>query len=290
MVKAHPIQRLIICAEKWCAPSSSPSAARVLDFLPMRVPASARGRERIVQSSVEDDNLVFEKHSTDGSITLVVTFGSFTNPGCPAPAYALMNTLLGVQKGSGSPFDVLYLVANRNDWYFSGVRGLGDSMGESALALRKMTSPYEACLFIGNSMGGYAALAFGWQTRCDRILAFSPQTRFDRSFCDCIGERRWAAKRRLKQETHDVTAFRILDIMRQFNPPREGAAIHFGLQSSTDAAYAMHIADNPAVERIPYPDSGHDLAHDLRADGRLAAIIKQDVELLNARTAVRRAG
>ena len=43
-------------------------------------------------------------------------------------------------------------------------------MGESALALRKMTSPYEACLFIGNSMGGYAALAFGWQTQCDRIL------------------------------------------------------------------------------------------------------------------------
>ena len=77
----------------------------------------------------------FESHKVPGARVAVVTFGSFNNGGRPSPPYAFMNCCLRLQKRSAVAFDVYYFLANQNDWYFSGIKGLG-SIEESASRVR----------------------------------------------------------------------------------------------------------------------------------------------------------
>lgn len=214
---------------------------------------------------------MWEFNESPGSDIALFTFGSFTNPGRTEPSYAFVNTVLRVKKIFGEKFDAYYLKARMNDWYFSGAQGT-QSLQSSLDALSDVVKRYRRTIFLGNSMGGYAAMLFGLPLGADAILAFSPQTRFDLEFCDAIGETRWREAYDAMRAGHDADAMS----MRHRWPKLSDAAVsvHYGINCKTDCRYAAELDGLPGVTTIGHPGCDHDLVNELRANGQLEQIIR----------------
>lgn len=221
-----------------------------------------------------------EVHSCVDARCLVVSFASYVNEGRAAPAYAFMNVVLSARGQFHQPVDVVYLLAHCNDWYLSGVRCLGTSMHESMLRLRWIVEGYEASLFLGNSMGGYAALAFGLQVPATRVLSFSPQTRLDAPFCRAIGERRWSKARSALQERYQVEAYSLRNIAGRSSLETVRCKVHVGALQPQDVAYAMELEQQPGVELNVMDGHNHDLVHRLRDSGMLEQMVIDEVRAL----------
>jgi hypothetical protein len=214
---------------------------------------------------------------TPGAKISLVTFGSFTNPGRTEPSYAFMNTVLRMKRTRKAVFDAYYFKAKRNDWYFSGAEGFRNAQSTCG-HLSDLMGRYERTIFLGNSMGAYAALTFGLRSGADAILAFGPQTRFDESFCRRIGERRWQlefAKMRESCEVERVSVRASWPLHRSAN-----AVIFVGAACAQDVAYAAELAGMPGAHIRSIEGSGHDLVHDLRASGALEQAIFDGIQAL----------
>lgn len=220
----------------------------------------------------------YEFHRAPGARTLLVTFGSFVNAGRPHAPYAFMDTVLRARKLTPHPLDVLYLVANANDWYMGGIRGLGASADEALPGVLDLCSRYDRTIFMGNSMGAYAALHFGARVGASRIVAFSPQTRFDREFCDSIGEKRWAEARESMQARFDIARFDLRNVCAGAEARIRAATIYVGANERRDLAYADHVRDIPGITVKAVEDGSHELVYQLRASGDLERIVVAVIE------------
>jgi hypothetical protein len=219
-----------------------------------------------------------EHHRTTGARGIVVTFSSYLNPGRTEPSYAFMKTVLGVKSLTETPFDVAYLLANGNDWYLSGVRGMGSDLEESIAQLRDFIAPYDWTVFVGNSMGGYAALAFGWVAQASRILAISPQTRLDKAFLDGIGDHRWVEGRGGMWSRTDLDRFALQVLFQSAGPYTGLATVVVGAGDARDVAHVNQIREFPHVEIREAVSGGHDLVHVLRDNGELASLVAFEVD------------
>lgn len=210
------------------------------------------------------------------SKTALVTFASFCNPGLSEPSFAYLNSALRARKLHSLPCDIYYFLSHGNDWYLPGLRGLaGGSLPEAAQSLTTFLQrkPYERQVFIGNSMGGYAALAMGAMCHASEVIAFSPQTRFDLPFYNSIRETRWQAEFSRLRAEYDVDAFRVRNIIE--NAGGDTAyRVFAGLKRNQDVAYAKDLENMENVELTFDENSGHNLVLDFRADGRLEDILR----------------
>jgi len=209
------------------------------------------------------------------SALALVTFASFCNPGRPAPSFAFLNSTLRARRLEALDCDLFYLLAHRNDWYQSGIRGFEarDLRGAAAQLRQLLTDRGHArTVFMGNSMGGYAALACGALCGADGVVAFAPQTRFDAAFCGGIGETRWQAEFGAMRAAGPVDDMAVTALW-----PRDRAGpqtlLHVGARAACDLAYARAVADLSGVRVLEDAGSGHDIALDFRRDGRLHDIL-----------------
>lgn len=201
----------------------------------------------------------------------LVTFGSYVNAGRLEPSYAFVNTCNKVIERKARDVESLYLLANGNDWYRSGIKGFGDGLRASAADLRERLAGYERKIFVGNSMGAYGALAFGYLSGATSVVAFSPQTRFDRPFLDAIDERRWRADLDAL-DGPDVGDMAIARIGRDA-ASAPSVTLYVGGTCTQDMAYADETVSLPGVRIEVVAGEGHDLVHALRETRQLAEII-----------------
>lgn len=195
---------------------------------------------------------------------VLVTFGSRFQPGSAAPPPAFHNTMLEVQRESKVPFEVVYLLANRNDWYMSGIRDFG-TLDESVSRLRDLIAGRPS-VFVGNSMGGYAALAFGYLVPATRVLAFSPQTCYDPS------ESRWDVP-------IDLIPIRRIIHKSKFTTK---ATLVVGSDDLLDVHYAKQLQGLRGVRVSSIEKCGHDVATYLRKRRELRRMILDEVTALSA--------
>jgi len=219
----------------------------------------------------------YEMHGTGRSSRAIFTFGSYVNLNRNAPSYAFMKTCLDMQAKYKVDCDIYYFLAKANDWYHSGVFGLGDDFEQSEAALRNLRGQYDKTVYVGNSMGGYAALAFGFLTDASRIVAFSPQTSLDRAFQTEIGETRWRDAISEVQAKYDGEAFAIDNLIRKRPGTQAQAQLFVGKECSQDVAYAKRLRFSPNVTVTEVPGEGHDLVHALRETGELVTIIHEAI-------------
>lgn len=218
---------------------------------------------------------MFEVERADDARTAIFTFGSFTNPGRTEPSYAFVNTVLRMRRMRRVVCDAYYFKAKQNDWYFSGLAGT-ESFEESCHELNRLAEGYDRTVFLGNSMGAYAALAFGLKVKTDLVLAFSPQTRFDLSFSDAIGERRWRTEFDTLRAQGLVEPMSVGSIWPASCDSR--IRIFVGGSCPQDVAYVSDLSGKPGLEIMSFAESGHDLVHDLRASGHLEQLIYDGLE------------
>ena len=221
--------------------------------------------------------LPYELHGTGKSKNAIFTFGSYVNLNRTAPSYAFMKTCIEMQAKYKMDCDIYYFVAKSNDWYCSGVSGLGDNFHSSVSALGELRDRYEKTIYIGNSMGGYAALAFGFLTAADKIIAFSAQTRLDKDFQSHIGETRWREAISNVQQAYDCEAYALDTIIRQQSGSNTQAQLYVGADCAQDMAYADILRFSSRVKVTEIVGEGHDLVHSLRETGTLVSILRDSV-------------
>jgi hypothetical protein len=160
-------------------------------------------------------------------------------------------------------------------WYLRGVRGLDGTLAAAAEALRWETDG-ERVVCVGNSAGGFGAIAFGIAIGAAEVHAFSPQTAIDRGHRLRWMDLRWMREMRGVRRLHPTPVD--LDLRRRLlarpAPPTE-VHLHVSGAHRRDLRHAGHLEDLPGVTVHRYPEGGHRLVTDLRDRGVLAEILRE---------------
>lgn len=103
-----------------------------------------------------------------GSDLLLV---AFSHVGYPSGKFAFTNAFSHIKCNK------LFINCPGNSWYQAGIPGLGDNIYSSARALHEIISSMKMrrTVFVGMSMGGYAALLYGLLTETNIILSFTAE-------------------------------------------------------------------------------------------------------------------
>ena len=88
---------------------------------------------------------------------------------------------------------IIYIVDHWQAWYYKGVKGFSFNQETTSSELRKLIGDmsYDQTIFMGTSMGGYAAILHGILLGADTVLAFTPQTFINPEKRTVAGDMRW---------------------------------------------------------------------------------------------------
>ena len=159
-------------------------------------------------------------------------------------------------------------------WYQTGVSGNRNNIYSLRDYLRKQIdeiNPKEI-YFIGNSMGGYAAILLGCLLDIGEIHAFSPQTFISPCKRVYTKDFRWF---RQVLRTYYKSLFRphIYDLRKCMPQKRNGLInIYVSHADKLDCIHASHISSYPYVKVHVFEKGGHGLVSHLRDTGKLAEI------------------
>jgi hypothetical protein len=114
---------------------------------------------------------------------------------------------------------------------------------------------------LGTSMGGYAALLFGYLLRAEAVWAFSPATRLGRKRLAQIGD--VAVPR---ERAHLATLLRSSNGITNYN-------VYYSQDQRRDEVAAMRIANCDGMKLWPRPRGGHNIVKTLLEDGELERLL-----------------
>ncbi|MBL4928329.1 glycosyltransferase 61 family protein [Fuscibacter oryzae] len=187
--------------------------------------------------------------------TLLVTFDNLASVGeydPPQPWLMALSERLGLS--------VLGILASRKDWYRNpDAPALITTLRDAGLF-----DGFRRILFIGTSMGGYAALAFSSLVPQAAVLAFSPQSTLSRRIAPFdlryrYGQRRW-----------DWTTPEFLDAAASVTDAEVWLA--YDPFVPEDRAHARRIS-GPNVRHLPLSHMGHRAIREVKSAGLLDDLI-----------------
>lgn len=161
-------------------------------------------------------------------------------------------------------------------WYHAGLPGYSRDLSSTADYLRRRIGELGArrVVFVGNSMGGYAAMLFAARLGFGEVIAFAPQTfvsprlRFrhrDRRWPRQIAKLRWLGLSRER-------AWDLRPLLARCDE-RLRVSVFVSPEDRLDLVHARHIQDLPCVTTHVVAGGGHDLVRVLRDDGSLPGIM-----------------
>jgi len=162
-------------------------------------------------------------------------------------------------------------------WYQRGL----PTVGGDALAIgdyldaRIMESGASQIYFVGNSMGGFAALLFCSMLRRGKAIAFSPQTFVCEEKRLEFGDQRWAPQIESMHKSHAASSIYDLKIWIQDQFPEMRASVYVSTADIFDIRHADQLESFANIDIHRYPDAGHMLVRWLRDEGILAQILKE---------------
>ena len=164
-------------------------------------------------------------------------------------------------------------------WYHAGLRGITRDIQQTADFLRREIAQLEPqrTVFIGNSMGGFAAILFATMLDTGSAVAFSPQTFISPMLRRKHGDRRWAREIR-RTYLRSIGRTRIWDLRTHLKKTASSVpiSVYFGKLDATDQNHADHIGDFPQVSitGLESREFKHNVVKMLRDLGELERIIK----------------
>lgn len=220
-----------------------------------------------MQSDDRDD---VAKHLLPGSNKLYLFFGGMAGGlGIPRFEFMRFSRAIGENK--------IFIRDLSQHWYQTGALGNLDDIYGLRDYLREQIdeiNPQEI-YFIGNSMGGYAAILLGCLLDVGEIHAFSPQTFISPFKRVATNDFRWF---RQVLGTYYKSLFRphIYDL-RKCMPNKRGSLINIYVSQADklDCLHASHLSSYPYVKVHLFEEGGHGLVSRLRDTGKLAEIFSQ---------------
>lgn len=168
----------------------------------------------------------------------------------------------------------LFLRDNKRLWYHDGVNGYASSLfalHDKITNVCRSTSGRK--LFVGTSMGGYAALLFGSLIGVDRVIAFSPQVRLDEASRSALGDTRWGKSVKQLNDKFDPVKLDIL--LKSINsPPR--TTVFVSKNNPLDLAHIALLRRFSWIEIIVVDSDEHNAAAALKRQGNFQSIFFQE--------------
>jgi len=165
-------------------------------------------------------------------------------------------------------------------WYHRGIpRYRAKTLVGVADRLREMIAPHgvKRVVTIGNSSGGYAALAFGALLGADRALAFAPQTTLDPDVMADMGDHRWDEQLRALRDAGRMDADWV-DLRTALPHALHGDTrlqVYFNERLAVDRLHAERLSNVDGVRLFRFGHaSGHYLVNTLRDNGSLEHLLR----------------
>lgn len=161
-------------------------------------------------------------------------------------------------------------------WYHSGLPGISVDIDTTAKFLWQEVHSINPrkVVFIGNSMGGYAAILFACLTGLGDAIAFAPQTFISPILRLRYGDRRWKrqifnmyARCCLKRKVWDLKA-----PLLELGDGRK-IDIYYSRDDRLDSVHAERLKKLDGVSVHCVANGGHGVVRTLRDEGKLAEII-----------------
>lgn len=210
-----------------------------------------------------------EVHRT-GSSVLLVSFGGI-RAGTGLPGFEFRRML------SAHPCDQVFVRDLEQAWYQRGSRPEARSVPELAGWLRRFIEDggYTRVVFVGNSMGGYAAILFGAMLDVDHALAIAPQTFVQWRRRILYRDPRWRRQvLRLHLATRSHRRYRdLVATLRHHRPQRLSVEVHYAPNDLLDRVHATYLAERWPIDLREHPNGGHQVVKHLRDTGELDAIL-----------------
>jgi len=203
-----------------------------------------------------------------GAPVLVVAFGGINHGiGIGVPPFEFLRSL------SAQGCDAIFVRDSSQAWYQLGIDGVAPDVVGLAHWLRARRRGYLRTVVVGNSMGGYAALLFGWLAEFDITMAFSPQTTIAPSDRIVLGDRRWQPLiERVHAQSSDGRYYDVREVLPSLGGVEgveQASLLFFGANDREDAAHAMRLAGEPGCHLFAVNDSHHQAVKALRDAGIL---------------------
>lgn len=184
------------------------------------------------------------------------------------PEYDFVGRLKRVEQIKGRQLNKIFLRDNTNSWYHNGVQGLGKSIDEvvkSLSCLIESMAP-SGVITLGQSMGGYAAIAFGILLKVNTIISFGSLSCLDSRFAQLTQDTRWLSSS-LQLESSDLScSYFDLAPLCQRKPAHTKIHYIFGSnlqdrqigETNLDVVHASRLHGAcPEILFYSYPQSGH---------------------------------
>lgn len=215
----------------------------------------------------ESAEILFQK---DGHKNLLVSLGGI-KMGLGMPVFEFYNALKGIE------CDKIFIKDINQSWYHQGINDAYSDINQLAAYLKDLIekNEYKKVCFIGNSMGGYAALLLGSVLNIPNVIAFSPQTFIDRKNRFLFNDKRW------KKELRGVYVYpkrekAFFDLKKYFNNSNfsyDGEMnIYYSPADKLDKIHAERLHKLSFVKLHSFPKGGHGLVKDLKNSGELNKI------------------
>ena len=225
-------------------------------------------KSKSLSISENDFPVHIEKCNSDN---LLVCFGGLKHE-LGIPQFEFYNTIKDIS------CDKFFFRDFNQFWYQKGVSKELHSISTFCFFLKQEIEKgnYKKVSFIGNSMGGYAAILLGKILEIDEVISISPQTFIDRKIRISVNDNRW--EKELKKIYQDNEVKKIhMDLKALFidNNGNTVFNIYYSKECILDSFHAERLGVYKNVNLNPYNFSNHNnLVKILRDNGELKKIIE----------------
>lgn len=159
-------------------------------------------------------------------------------------------------------------------WYHNGLND-ASNIEDFILDVKNICSlrNFEKITFVGNSMGGYAALLAQLVLEKGRAVAFNPQTFISAKLRSQNNDLRWNAQiNKVKKIVENSPYNDLYNIAKSSN--FANCEIHVAQDDQLDLIHARHLSDCAGVKIFEHESGGHNLVGALRDTGQLLKIVQ----------------
>jgi len=207
----------------------------------------------------------------DGSTSLYVFFGGIA-AGITMPPFEFYNAAQVLSENK------IFVRDFRQCWYHAGLPGFSTDIYSTARYLERQIARIapEEVVFVGNSMGGFAAILFAHLIGTGRAIAFAPQTFISLKLRRYHGDRRWRRKI-WKMYFQTIFKAKIFDLKKALLDSARTVpiAIYYSDDHRMDSLHAEHLREVDGVELFCVDGGGHGVVKVLRDNGDLPAILSR---------------
>lgn len=212
------------------------------------------------------DNIEIHKN---GSKKLLVSFGGIKS-GIGMPIYEFYKSLEDLK------CDKIFIKDVNQAWYHKGVNSEIDDVYKLRSFLKSYISinSYSRIVFVGNSMGGYAAILFGSMLNVNHVLAFSPQTFIDKLNRFRFQDKRWSNELSYvyPKNSHQKKYYNLSSFLKK-NKFATIFDIHYSEICKLDSIHAQRLKNINNINLYSYNIGDHNLIKIIRDEGNLFGII-----------------